>query len=404
MLRSRLSLLLVAGRSKASLPLLLVLLLAACGGPRQLPELPPASPLDGPEVYDEGEDYEDPVDDPYAEPARAPVRRHAGAQPPRRRAPAPPPHVPAEPPAPVQSLGPAEIELAVVDVGQGDGIVVRTGDGHAMVVDTGTKGGGKKLVKFLQRIGLKTADYLVLTHPHADHIAGTGLVLKQTEFKEVWVSGMPSSSKTYARVIEAINKSGAEMKKARRGSRVPLGRHAEIIVLGPQDPLVKGSRSDVNANSVILWVRHGEVDFLLMGDAEHETEERVIAVLHKRGQPDFEVLKVAHHGSRHASSKEFLTVVRPDVAVISVAARNRYKHPSPETITRLQSAGAAVYRTDRNGTVRIRSDGKTFKMLPSRGGPQVPPSAHLIRPAPERRPWLSWAPWAPATPAAVAAF
>ena len=388
------------------LSLLLALLLAGCGAPRrQLPELPPPSPLDGPEVYDPvAADEEDPYDDPYAEgePPRAPPARvpTPSAQPVPRR-----PHHPPVAPAPVPAdLGKDEVELAVVDVGQGDGIVVRTGDGHAMIIDTATKGGGKKLVKFLQKCGLKTADYLVLTHPHADHIAGTELVLKQTEVKEVWLSGMASSSKTYARAIEAVSKSGAQTKLARSGSTVPLGRHVEITVLGPQDPLVKGSRSDVNANSVVLWVRHGEVDFLLMGDAEHETEERVIAVLKARGPPDFEILKVAHHGSRHASSKEFLTVARPDAAVISVAARNRYKHPSEETITRLHAIGAAIYRTDRNGTVRIRSDGKTFRVLPSRGGAQVAPSAHLVVPTPERRLWVSRVPWLPGAPVPMAAF
>lgn len=149
-----------------------------------------------------------------------------------------------------------------------------------------------------------------------------------------------------------------------RGHQRKIGENVNLTVLAPEDPLLSGTRSDANANSIVLWIKHGEVDFLLTGDAEKETEERLLEVLRARPPPDFEILKVAHHGSRYASSESFLSRVKPQVALISCGLRNRYKHPAPETLQRLKKVGAKIFRTDLMGTIKVRSDGQKFWVNP----------------------------------------
>jgi competence protein ComEC len=229
-----------------------------------------------------------------------------------------------------------------------------------MVVDAGFKGRGRALVSELRAEGIKDIDLLVLSHPHADHIGGAIHLIKGFNVREIWLSGAPSATKVHLRLLEAINQAEIPTKLVRAGDSRKLGDQVQLAILAPEEPLLTGTRSDANANSIVLWVKHGEIDFLLTGDAEKETEERVLEVLRARPPPDFEVLKVAHHGSRYSSGRLFLSRVSPKVALISCGARNRYRHPAPETLERLRDVGAKIYRTDLHGSIRVRSNGHSF--------------------------------------------
>ena len=251
----------------------------------------------------------------------------------------------------------------MINVGQGDGFILRTSTGITLVIDAGTGKGGKAIAEFLQRERISTVDLLVLTHPHADHIAGVPNIMKAATVAAAWVSGYAGSTRTQAKVLEALESSNVPVTAVRRGNKAVLEDAVEITVLAPEDPLIDNSRSDANANSIVLWIKHGEIDFLLTGDAEHETESRVLEVLRGRPPPEFEVLKVAHHGSRHASSKKFLNRVRPQVALISCGLKNRYKHPHPDTLGRLEEFGVQVFRTDLHGMVQLRSDGENILII-----------------------------------------
>lgn len=267
---------------------------------------------------------------------------------------------PVKAPTPVQVSTAPVLELVMVDVGQGDGMFMRTPDGRIMVVDTGFKGRGRALVSELRSRGIRKIDILVLSHPHADHIGGAIHFVDGFEVGEIWMSGAPSSTRVHRRLLEAIKEAEIPTKIVRSGDQRSLGSEVVLHVLAPEEPLLRGTRSDANANSVVLWVQHGSVDFLLTGDAEKETEQRVLEVLRARPPPDFEVLKVAHHGSRYASSTRFLTRVKPKLALISCGRRNRYRHPAPETIKRLEEIGATIFRTDLHGTFSVHSNGQKF--------------------------------------------
>jgi comEA protein len=125
-------------------------------------------------------------------------------------------------------------------------------------------------------------------------------------------------------------------------------------LLGPPTPPLKGTRSDLNSNSVIVRLTHGTQCFLFTGDAEEPTE----ALLLQRGITPCGVLKVAHHGSAHSTTSSWLAAIKPEIALISVGEGNRYGHPADETLERIASVGASVYRTDLSGTIHLESDGR----------------------------------------------
>jgi competence ComEA-like helix-hairpin-helix protein len=157
-------------------------------------------------------------------------------------------------------------------------------------------------------------------------------------------------------------------KTARAGQTFNLDDGIRIQVLHPTDLLLRGTRSDLNSNSVILRLTHGDNCILFTGDAEAPTER----VLLQRGVEPCNVLKVAHHGSEHSTTDAWLRAIQPDIGVISAGNGNRYGHPARETLERLHRAGTDVYRTDLHGTIRLESDGRELRISTEKLPPDVP--------------------------------
>lgn len=294
-----------------------------------------------------------------------------------------------------------EVVVDVLDVGQGDAILIRTPAHKTVLIDAGDRGSG--VVEALSRLGVDHLDMVVATHPHADHIGAMEAVVRALPPKVYVDNGLAHTTQTYSKLMAAIeaDKSIA-YKTAQRGQVFNLDDGAKIEVLGP-DPgkVFKDTRSDLNSNSVVLKLTHGDDCFLFPGDAEEPTER---ALIEKHvGQCD--VLKVAHHGGRHSTIEPFLTEVKPAIAVISVGLGNRYHHPGDETLARLDAVKATVYRTDRDGRVTLRSSGKGIKVETEKheapggklltvssvpgakaGGPAVAPLPPGVDPEPELTP------------------
>ena len=137
---------------------------------------------------------------------------------------------------------------------------------------------------------------------------------------------------------------------------------------------MRNTRSDLNSNSIVIRLDHGDNCFLFTGDAEEPTEN----ILVQKGIEQCDVLKIAHHGSNHSSTTRFLKAVAPEIALISLGEGNRYGHPGEETLRRIEATGAEIYRTDLHGTIHLQSDGKKIRVLKSSGGPTPPkrPSHH----------------------------
>lgn len=172
---------------------------------------------------------------------------------------------------------------------------------------------------------------------------------------------LPTTNRTYLETLRLVRERGIRAMRAERGRILQLGEQVSVRILWPERPFLvdtAGEASD-NDNSVVLLVEHGGVHFLLPGDLEERGEE---ALLEQEGADGLhaQILVVGHHGSRTSSSEPFLRAVRPAVAIISAGRDNPYGHPHPEVLQRLRAVGADVYRTDREGTVLVHSDGRRW--------------------------------------------
>lgn len=244
------------------------------------------------------------------------------------------------------------LTVDMLDVGQGDAFLLTSPGGKLVLIDAGEE--AQTAADQLARLGVSSLNLVVASHAHADHIGGMAEVLRRYPVALFVDSGLPHTTTTYARVMDLVESKAIPYKTARPGVVFNLDDGIRIEVLHPSDPLLRNTRSDLNANSVVLRVTHGDDCMLFMGDAERETED---ALLHSGALKACGVLKVAHHGSAYASTPEFLAAVQPRIALISVGQGNSYGHPAGDTVARLTAAGAAIYRTDQDGHVRLKSTG-----------------------------------------------
>ncbi len=235
--------------------------------------------------------------------------------------------------------------VSFIDVGQGDATLVQSG-GQSYLVDGGDPEAGPEVVDFLRSRGVEELDGMVATHPDADHIGGLPDVLDAFEVSTVYISGDTKGTTTYNAFLRAVQAEGARVFEARAGTRFDWGGTGATVVAPP--PEVDGGLfSDPNENSVALLLAFGGARILLPGDAENQAEEYMSTGLYTG---PVTALKVGHHGSSSSTTPLLLSRFRPEVAVISVG-NNSYGHPTPQTLRRLKTVGAEVFRTDEDGDV-----------------------------------------------------
>lgn len=265
-----------------------------------------------------------------------------------------------------------DLRVDMLDVGQGDSILIRTPANKVILIDASES--GAHVADQLKREGVDHLDLVIATHPHADHIGGMQTVLQTFPVKRYTDNGLPHTTQTYAGVMTEIETRGISYQAAVRGTVFNLDDGAKLEILFPTGSPLTGTRSDLNANSVVTRLTHGSDCFLFVGDAEQPTEA---ALLSAGGLGQCDVLKVAHHGSQYSSTQAFLDVVQPKVALISVGVANRYRHPGPDTVERIRAMGTAIYRTDESGQITVTSTGHGVKVTTTH-----PPVAVLSTPAP----------------------
>lgn len=258
----------------------------------------------------------------------------------------------------------AELAVHVLDVGQGDALLIVAPGGKTALVDASVPGSGKKILAALGRYGVDHIDLLITTHAHADHIGGADEVIKGTKVYRVLDSKVPNTTKNYEDFLDAIEARIENPQDnfitAAPGQTFDLGSGALISVLAPIQPLftkdqLRSGGNEPNANSVVTRLDYGEFSIMLTGDAEAQTEERM---MEGGARLEATILKVGHHGSKYASSEDFLRQGKFKAAVISCGTDNRYGHPSQEVLDRLKAANVRIYRTDLQGEITIRTRGK----------------------------------------------
>lgn len=253
----------------------------------------------------------------------------------------------------------AGLTLHFLDVGQGDAAVILTPGGRAVVVDVGPRNdrfdaGRRVVVPFLERLGVRRVEALVISHGHADHVGGAPALLQRLPVSVAVEPEAPISEAAYFDFLDALAASGTHWVAGRPGLEFELDS-VRFRVLHP-DTAWGGWSADVNDDSVVLLVEYAGFRAVLAGDAGVAAEE---ALRSRIGRVD--LLKVGHHGSRTSSGGPWLSELSPRLAIVSVGANN-YGHPAPEVLDRLGAHRASIWRTDREGTISVVTDGREVRV------------------------------------------
>lgn len=242
----------------------------------------------------------------------------------------------------------------IIDVGQGDAILIRTPEGD-MLIDAGTNSSEDELKAYLDGQGVTLLKWAVFTHPHEDHIGGADMVLANYKVDTVIIPDKEATTKVYERMMDGIESNGSTLLIAEPDYSFTLGG-VTFTLLAPNGTGYK----DLNNYSVVVRADYGTTSALFTGDAEDVSENEMLSRYGSSGLLDVDLLKVAHHGSDSSSTEAFLKAVSPAWAVISVGEGNTYDHPKAVTLEKLDRLGIPYLRTDREGSIVFTTDGKTL--------------------------------------------
>ena len=258
---------------------------------------------------------------------------------------------------------PGQCMVTFLSVGQGDASLIQFPDGKTMLIDGGgylfdrkVDFGTRYLVPALHALNVRRIDIMVMSHPHPDHIGGLPAVAEQFDVHELWQPKGAWELAEYQRLVRAVRMRGGVIRQLVSGDQPLSTASTTVKVLAPTSD--SGSTAGGNDGSLVLRVQHAGASLLFMGDAGVAVEEQLIGM----GLEPVTILKVGHHGSKTASSEQFLHNIHPKIAVISVGYLNRFGLPNQQVLDRFRAVGTSIYRTDQQGTIRITSD--SFGCIP----------------------------------------
>jgi competence protein ComEC len=260
------------------------------------------------------------------------------------------------------------LRLTMVDVGQGESVLVQAPDGRALLIDAGgTPGpfdiGGRVVTPALWALGVRQLDWLAMSHGDHDHIGGVPSVLRDLAPAEIW-EGVPVPPDLERRRLRLLSRElHVPWRTILAGARLDLG---SVVVEAVHPPAPEWERQRVrNDDSMVLRVRYGLVDIWLTGDAGEEFERSASSLAGQARR--LRILKVGHHGSRTATAARFVDAIRPQIALISAGRDNLFGHPAQDVVSRLEAAGAMVFRTDRDGAIVVETDGLVARVSTAGG-------------------------------------
>jgi len=238
-----------------------------------------------------------------------------------------------------------------IDVGQGDAVLIQTAGGN-MLIDGGDNGLGEQVLAYLRANGVFHLDYVVATHPHADHIGGLIDVLAQVPVGTLIMPPVAHTTRTFERFLDAIENNNILVREPVAGSVFAMGEGI-FTIIAPNS----SGYANLNNYSVSLRFDFGATSFIFTGDAERISENEMVAAGHNLNA---DVLRIGHHGSNTSTTQGFLDAVSPRIAVINVGVGNIHGHPHNAVIERLNATNIRIYRTDFHGNIVIVSDGASL--------------------------------------------
>ena len=250
------------------------------------------------------------------------------------------------------------LHVYFLDVGQGDAMLVQTPNGNQMLIDGGPD------TKILARLGgilpLKDRDLdvIVATHTDADHLSGLVDVLKRYTVDHIVETGMKCATAICGQWEELAGRQQSSRVFARAGYTVSLDDEVQLQVLNPLEDISGQVVKKTNNAGIVLKLTYRNQTMLFAADIEKSVEDALL----RRTDVDVDFLKIAHHGSKTSSTQNFLAATTPNVAFIEVGAKNRYGHPTPEVLDRLDKNGILYYRTDKDGTTELILDGTNYSV------------------------------------------
>ncbi|MCB0283870.1 MAG: DNA internalization-related competence protein ComEC/Rec2 [Calditrichaeota bacterium] len=260
------------------------------------------------------------------------------------------------------------LRLTFINVGQGDACLIEFPNGKSALVDGGDKNfsfdaGERYLQPVLKNLGITKINYLIGTHPHSDHIGGFEYILQNFAVDTLALNGLEASSGLFKRIINLAQNKDVFKKIVRKGQVLIPDPTIRLYVLHPDGPDTEeetDSGKEINNSSIMLKLVYGNTSVLLNGDAETEAENQIL----KYGSfLDCDIMKVGHHGSVTSSSEMFLDLARPEIAIVSVGHKNKFKHPGLKTLQKFASRNIKLLRTDLSGALVFESDGEKIKRV-----------------------------------------
>lgn len=248
------------------------------------------------------------------------------------------------------------LTVSMLDVGQGDAIFIQAPNGNQVLIDGGPPGRIAAALSSVLPFYDHSIDLLALSHPHMDHFAGLIDVLGRYTVGGVITSGTKGDAPEYKAFKAAQKTEGTEEIVLKRGNRVVLDDGVFLDVLFPAGDVAEATPHN---GMLVMRLSYASTSVLFTGDAEENVEQYLVKYDPQSLKSD--VLKVGHHGSKTSTSEEFLSLVKPDAAIMSLSADNKYGHPHKETLDVLDKFGVKVYRTDEAGTITLSSDGENIQ-------------------------------------------